>query len=49
MSSWFHRHDMMPRRSSLDEAPNDPDDKDHESLVAEVAEVAGVQAKSHVE
>ncbi|KEQ80407.1 hypothetical protein M438DRAFT_358856 [Aureobasidium pullulans EXF-150] len=37
----------MPGRSSLDEAPSDPDDKDHEGLIAEVAEVAGVQAKSH--
>lgn len=47
MSQWFHRHNMMPGRSSLDEAPSDPDDKDHEVLIAEVAKVAGVQAKSH--
>lgn len=47
VSSWLHRHDTMPRRSSLDEAPNDSDDKDHEGLIAEFAEVAEVQANSH--
>lgn len=38
----------MPGRSSLDEASSDPDDKDHEGLIAEVTKVAGVQAESHV-
>ena len=38
---------MMPGHSSLEEAPNDPNEKDHEGLIAEVAKVAGVQAKSH--